>query len=88
MESFQRDWKALEKQRRLLLLDDQDFRQHAVDECLAETEKTREHYRPLSLADRVIRKMLSEVNIEIDVFITFNQGDFADVCKRFRRQLV
>jgi hypothetical protein len=40
------------------------------------------HYRALSLVDRVVRLMLSDFNLKIDFFITFNAGDFHDLCTR------
>ena len=80
MTVFNKDWEILRSQQRLVLLDDREFRHDALDECFSEVERSKEHYRPLSLADRVIRNILSKVNIKID-FITFNIGDFADVCK-------
>jgi predicted nucleic acid-binding protein len=86
--ALHRNWKYLESQRRLILLDDKEFRSDAFDECLAEVQKIPQHYRPLSLTDRVIRKILSEINIKIDLFITFNPKDFVDVCKRSHRILV
>ena len=87
MDMLKKDWETLEKQRRLVLLDDLPFRVKAIDECFEESRKDPRRYRALSLVDRVIRNMLSEVNIKIDVFITFNVGDFIDVCKRFRRTI-
>lgn len=84
---LKRDWETLDEQRRLVLLDDLPFRVKAIDECFQESTKDPRRYRDLSLVDRIIRNMLSEVNIKIDVFITFNHGDFMDVCKRFRRTI-
>jgi hypothetical protein len=37
-------------------------------------------WRPISLVDMVIRLMLADLNIKIDVMVTFNQNDFADIC--------
>jgi len=82
MEEFRRHWVTLKSQQRLDFLYDTDFRQAALDECFSELERTPRSYRPLSLADRVIRKILSETNYKIDAFITFNIGDFQDVCAR------
>ncbi len=88
MEIFFRDWKILDSQRRLELLDDKPFREKAIDESFKETLRNPHHYRGLSLADRVIRNVLSEPDLKIDYFITFNYGDFADVCKQFRRIMI
>ena len=88
MEALNRDWKFLYKQRRLELLDDKPFREKAIDESFNELLQDPHHYRGLSLTDRVIRNMLSEPNLKIDYFITFNKGDFIDVCTRFHRKLL
>lgn len=37
--------------------------------------------RPLSFVDCVLRLMLNDVNIKIDYLLTFNESDFADVCR-------
>src|SRR5689334_6380327 len=76
-----KDWKYLQSHQRMTLLDDSPFRDRAIDECFAEVVKPAQHYRALSLADRVIRSILSDIDTRIDFFITFNPGDFADVCR-------
>ncbi len=88
MDTLKRDWKALKRHGRIELLDDSPFREKAIAECYEEVNRGLNHYRGLSLADRVIRYMLSETNIRIDLFITFNHGDFSDICKRFRRNMI
>ncbi|CAG0995289.1 MAG: hypothetical protein MPEBLZ_04134 [Candidatus Methanoperedens nitroreducens] len=88
MEIFYRDWKNLYSQKRLELLDDKPFREKAISESFEETLRDPRHYRGLSLTDRVIRNMLSEPDLKIDYFITFNYGDFGDVCKRFHRRMI
>ncbi len=85
---FQRGWGTLNEQRRLILLDDSPFREKSIAENFEELKRRPPTYRALSLADRIIRNMLSDINIKIDFFITFNQKDFIDVCKRFRRIIV
>lgn len=88
METLNRDWKFLYKQGRLEFLDDKPFREKAKDESFEELLKDPLHYRGLSLTDRVIRNMLSEPNLKIDFFITFNKEDFIDVCTKFHRTLL
>ncbi len=78
---LERDWKRLAAQNRLHLLSDLPFRTDVIEECFNELRKPPIHYRKLSAVDRVIRKILSETNIRISAFITFNPKDFADVCK-------
>lgn len=88
MQALNRDWKFLYKHGRLEFLDDKPFREKAIDESFGETLQNPLHYRGLSLADRVIRNMLSDPNLKIDYFITFNKGDFIDICIRFHRILL
>ena len=88
MEALNRDWKFLYKQGRLEFLDDKPFREKATDDSFKEVLQAPLRYRGLSLTDRVIRNMLSEPNLKIDYFITFNKGDFIDVCTRFHRKLL
>lgn len=88
IELLEKDWKTLKAQQRLELLNDLDYREKALDECFKETQKEHQHYRTISLVDRVIRNMLSDVDLKIDLFITFNVKDFVDVCKKFRRTIV
>ena len=88
LELLEKDWKTLKAQQRLVLLNDLDYREKALEECFKESQKDPRSYRSLSLVDRVIRNMLSDVSLRIDYFITFNIKDFEDVCKKFRRILI
>jgi predicted nucleic acid-binding protein len=85
---LERDWKRLLVQRRLILLSDLPFRDVVINECFAELNKPPSRYRPLSAVDRVLRRVLSDVNIRVRAFVTFNPRDFADVCERFNRELL
>jgi len=44
--------------------------------------------RFLSLTDMVIRLMLNDINLKIDYLITFDTGDFIDMCQRRRIELI
>ena len=88
METFERDWKRLRAQEKIALLDDAPFRERAIEECFVELAKPARNYRMLSVTDRVLRNILSDVGVRIDVFITFNPGDFLDVCRASRREMV
>ena len=44
--------------------------------------------RPLSLVDMVIRLMLDDVNLKIDYLISFNTGDFIDLCLKKGVELI
>jgi len=82
------DWKLLAAQQQLHLLSDLPFRDGVVEECFAELKKPPVHYRKLSTVDRVIRRILSDSNIRIRAFLTFNPKDFVDVCKASRRVML
>lgn len=88
MDYLKKYWEMLYSRGKLVLIDDLPYRIDAVYECLEEVKKERRHYRSLSLTDRVIRKILSEVDLKIDAFITFDQGHFVDICKRYKRQMI
>ena len=85
---LERDWKLLFAQQQLHLLSDLPFRDGVVDECFDELKKPPLHYRKLSAADRVIRRILSDLNIRISVFLTFDPKDFVDVCMATRRVML
>jgi predicted nucleic acid-binding protein len=88
MELFRRDWLRFERERRLALLDDRPLRFAALDDSLAELGRSARSYRALSLADRVVRALLADTKLRIDYFVTFNPGDFSDVCRKYRRVMV
>lgn len=78
-------WRKLERQGRLILVDDAPYRESALRQCFDEADKTKHQYRPLSLVDRVIRNMLMDGSLgrQIQAFVTFNVSDFQDVCRTF-----
>ena len=88
MSLLENDWKKLAAQNRLSLLPDEPFRASLVDECFADLRRPLRRPRSLSLVDRVIRRILSDASIRIHAFVTFNPGDFADVCARARREML
>jgi predicted nucleic acid-binding protein len=88
MVRLEKDWVLLSSQSQLDLLSDLPFREGVVNECFDELRKPPVHYRELSAVDRVIRRILSDSNIQISAFLTFNPKDFVDVCKVFRREVL
>ena len=88
VEFLERDLKLMEMRKQVLYCDDKAFRDRAFEDFLREIDKPHLHYRALSLVDRVVRLMLSDVNLKIDFFITFNGGDFHDVCMKSRIVMV
>ena len=85
---LENDWKRLAGRDRLRLLSDEPFRMGLVDDCFNDLRRPMGHHRSLSLVDRVIRKILLDTNIRIHAFVTFNPGDFADVCIMARREML
>ena len=85
---LERDWRILAGRRQLILLDDRPHRQAAIDERFREVRVEGRRRRPLSLTDRVLRRMLGEQSIKVDALVTFNVADFADVCRRLRLDVI
>ena len=84
----ERTWRKLQESKRIELVDDAEYREDVIEAAFQETTRERGSYRELSLADRVVRNMLADVNLKIDGFVTFNFGDFSDVCAEYNREIV
>jgi len=84
---MEQDWKRLQFHSQIEFIADDPFREGVLDECFEELRRPLRHYRSLSAADRIIRRMLSDVNLRIQGFITYNPADFVDVCHKFGRQV-
>jgi predicted nucleic acid-binding protein len=59
-------------------LDDAEYRDAALRMSF---DSSLNHFRPLSLVDCLIRLVLNDVNVRVDYFVTFNEGDFEDICR-------
>jgi predicted nucleic acid-binding protein len=68
-------WNYLQRNGRLVLMDDSAFRERPLEEHLAERS------RQFSLVDRVLRAMILDRQRPFDFFLTYNTGDFADACQ-------
>jgi predicted nucleic acid-binding protein len=86
--AMERDWRRLVSSNRMIFLDDQPYRDDAFELCLRETAKPPSGYRSLSLTDRILRSVLADTNVRIDGILTFNEGDFIDVCRTSGRTIV
>lgn len=73
------EFKLLLNQNGIHLLDDSVYKTDALNLTL---ELSNSKDRNYSLVDMVIRLMLSDVSLNINYLISFNPGDFIDVCKR------
>ena len=60
-----------------ILVGDDKYKEKALFNTMNSSIKS---LRPMSLVDMIIRFMLDDVNLNIDAFITFNVGDFVDLC--------
>lgn len=58
-------------------ISDQSFRDISLAECMNDRQNIARH---LSLVDTIIRNMVKSKNIRKDALISFNAGDFRDVC--------
>lgn len=76
---------GLLKRPRVEYLDDSMYVQDAFDIAI---ESSLNRARPLSMVDCAIRLILDDVNTRVDYLMTFNPGDFVDVCERRRIRLV
>ena len=79
---LEKDWRRLALSNRLIMLPDEPHLANVIQDCFEQLQ------RPLSAVDRVIRNILADQRMQISAFVTFNPGDFADVCTKFKRQLI
>ncbi|MDY4789554.1 MAG: hypothetical protein SO179_03180 [Bacteroidales bacterium] len=81
---FSKNTKQLEEFRSLLrgnnfkFIDDTRY----IEGLLDQTFDSALNLKPYSLVDMVIRRILDDNTIRISSMITFNKGDFIDVCQR------
>ena len=65
------------KETNIQMLDDAPYKIEALSEVF---EYSRMYGHSFSLADAVIRGMLKDEMVHVDYLVTFNRGDFADIC--------
>ncbi len=66
-------------------IDDAPYRNYALTEAFREALEGR---RSISLCNVVIRMMLLDIDLKIHALLTFNPGDFADVCRNRRIEML
>jgi len=80
---FARNKLGLERMRSIIksprtnIVDDSPYRDGALDEML---RAALERARALSLVDCILRALMRDINVRVDAFLTFNEGDFVDIC--------
>lgn len=72
------NFEQLLKQPHVVRLPDEPYREQALESAISLANGT----RYLSLVDVVIRLILDDVNVRKHGLLTFNQGDFADICRQ------
>jgi predicted nucleic acid-binding protein len=86
IEELDRHFSRLRVHDRLQLVDDSPYRDSEFEATLSAVK--RPPYRPLSLVDGIIRKMITDPELRIDTLLTLNAPDFRDVCLLARCEIV
>ena len=66
------------------LIEDNDYRKDSLDIFF----RLNLSQRKLSLVDIIIRAIIEDKKIKIDTLVTFNPGDFQDICRKKRVELL
>ena len=67
---------------RITKINDDRYRELALDLTLSEEK------RNISLVDNIIRLMLDDKDVDVKGLVTFNVGDFQDVCLKNRVEIL
>ncbi len=73
------------RQSNIYWLDDAHYRESAYAMAIGSSLDQR---RPLSMVDCLLRLIIADTNSRIDYLLTYNPGDFADICRKHRVQLI
>lgn len=76
---WMREFERLLSLNNVQLIDDKEYKIFALNHSF---ETTLLFNRPISLVDSVIRAMLDDNSLKIDYLLSFNVGDFIDICNR------
>jgi len=79
------EFKKIIERDNVTLIDDSDYKESALNLTF---ESTLLQNRPISLVDTIIRIMLDDTNLKIDYLLSFNIGDFFDICQRRRIEFI
>lgn len=74
-----REFKRLLKQDNFEIIDDAEYKEGLLEQTFDAALKRGKTY---SIVDKVIRRILDDDTVKIDYLLTFNIGDFVDVCQR------
>lgn len=84
--SFEELFAKLRRDEQLIFVDDSAYREQALTDAFLELQRG-DHYRGLSLVDRVVRSIIGDPTSHVDGLITSDPGDFVDVCRKHRVEL-
>lgn len=73
------NFEKLLKKQNVIRLDDSKYKEAALEDIFF---KAGSKDWKISLVDSVIRQMLSDVDVKIEYFVTFNEKDFSDILRR------
>lgn len=68
-----------------VLLEDNEYKDRALEYALKNSTSA---VRPISLVDSIIREIISDINININYLVTYNKGDFVDLCSKRRIEIL
>lgn len=69
----------------VVYISDNRFRDNSLKECMNNIQNRKRH---LSFVDTIIRNMIKSKDIRKDALISFNTGDFKDVCSQNKVSLI
>jgi predicted nucleic acid-binding protein len=80
-----RKFEGLLKRPNAVVLDDKKYRNDALERTLSDAGKGG---RAFSLVDNVLRGIMGDGSVRVNCLLTFNPGDFSDLCVRRQIELL
>jgi hypothetical protein len=84
-ENWMTEFEKYTKRQTTVLVPDAEYREKALSNTFFYSLRQK---RPMALVDMSIRLMLEDVKLNINALITFNVGDFVDICASKRIELI
>jgi predicted nucleic acid-binding protein len=76
---YLRHFERIARRPNVELIDDTPYRAGAYELALNIVSQSK---RPLSLTDMIIRLVIESTNVQVHYLLTFNPGDFSDICRK------
>ena len=73
------------KQPSVVFIDDREYRDDAYSLAVEHSTRLK---RPISMVDMLCRLLIADPNVRIDYLLTTNPGDFADLCRMHRVEML